>query len=373
MTQSKEFIARLQDGQFTRRQALKALGAMGFAVGAVPLGMRSALAADNATYFTWGGYDDDGMFAPYIAQHGGPPNYVTFGDAEEGFTKMKAGFVVDVTHPCSNDIPRWKDSGMFQGMDKSRLSSYDDLFGALVNLPGANDSAGQWFMPFDWGATSITYRTDLVDLEGKAESWEMLFDPRYKGKIAVIDSAADTWYCMAILAGVDIGKPLTGEDIDKTNALMKKLRPQVRMFTNDMTSLQQALASGEIVMALTWNETPVALAAEGHAVRFAGPKEGALTWCCGLMMHKDAPNLDGAYDIVNAMTSRETGVYVIDYWGYGHSNSASFKMADPGVLAQLGLDKDPIAYLNAGHMGIPQSDEVETRINRDFEAIKTGF
>lgn len=262
---------------------------------------------------------------------------------------------------------------MFQGMDKGRLAHYGDLFADLVNLPGANDNAGQWFMPFDWGATSITYRTDLVDLDGKAESWEMLFDPRYKGKIAVIDSAADTWYCMAILAGVDIGKPLTGDDIDKTNALMKKLRPQVRMFTNDMTSLQQAMASGEIVMAITWNETPVALAGEGHAVRFAGPKEGALTWCCGLMMHKDAPNLDGAYDIVNAMTSRETGVYVIDWWGYGHSNAAAFKVADPGILAQLGLDKDPIAYLNAGHMGVPQSDDVETRINRDFEAIKTGF
>ena len=92
-----------------------------------------------------------------------------------------------------------------------------------------------------------------------------------------------------------------------------------------------------------------------------------------MMMHKDAPNLDGAYDIVNAMTSRETGVYIIDWWGYGHSNSESFKMADPGVLAQLGLDKDPIAYLNSGHMGIPQSDETETRINRDFEAVKTGF
>ena len=232
---SNEFIARLRDGQYTRREALKTLGAMGFALSAMPLGIRSATAADNATYFTWGGYDDDGMFAPYIAKHGGPPNYVTFGDAEEGFTKMKAGFVVDITHPCSNDIPRWKDSGMFQAMDKGRLEHYGDLFGALVNLQGASDGAGQWFMPFDWGATSITYRTDLVDLHGKEESWEMLFDPRYKGRIAVIDSAADTWYCLAILAGVDIGKPLTGADIDKTNALMKKLRPQVRMFTNDMT------------------------------------------------------------------------------------------------------------------------------------------
>lgn len=52
MKHSSELIARLRDGQLTRAQALKALGAMGFAVGAIPLGLRSAIAADNATYFT---------------------------------------------------------------------------------------------------------------------------------------------------------------------------------------------------------------------------------------------------------------------------------------------------------------------------------
>ncbi|HIE75446.1 MAG TPA: hypothetical protein EYP93_04440, partial [Gammaproteobacteria bacterium] len=71
MKKSNEFIARLRDGQYTRRQALKALSAMGFAIGAMPLAVRSATAADNATYFTWGGYDDDGMFGPYIAKNGG--------------------------------------------------------------------------------------------------------------------------------------------------------------------------------------------------------------------------------------------------------------------------------------------------------------
>jgi hypothetical protein len=35
---------------------------------------------------------------------------------------MKAGFIVDVTHPCPNDIPRLKSSGMFQGMDIGRLT-----------------------------------------------------------------------------------------------------------------------------------------------------------------------------------------------------------------------------------------------------------
>ncbi|GIS88671.1 MAG: hypothetical protein CM1200mP18_13810 [Gammaproteobacteria bacterium] len=87
---------------------------MGFAVSAMPLGIRSAVAADNATYFTWGGYDDDGMFAPYIAKHGGPPNYVTFGDAEEGFTKMKAALLSILRIPALTTFPDGKTRACFR-------------------------------------------------------------------------------------------------------------------------------------------------------------------------------------------------------------------------------------------------------------------
>ena len=66
MKKSKEFIARLRDGQYTRRQALKALSAMGFAIGAMRLAVRSAIAADNATYFTWGGMTMTGCLCPIL-------------------------------------------------------------------------------------------------------------------------------------------------------------------------------------------------------------------------------------------------------------------------------------------------------------------
>ncbi len=364
---------QLLNKQFSRRDMLKTMSSAGLVLATVPIINKSAFAAtEQATYFTWGGYDDEGLFAPYIEKHGAAPNFATYGDAEEGFTKVKAGYVVDIMHPCSNDIPRWRESGVFQPIDTNRLSNFGSVFPRLAGLNGANDG-GQWFVPFEWGATSITYRTDLVEPPADGESWNMLFDEKYKGKIAVIDSAADTWYCMAILAGVDIGQTIPEEGVEKTNDLMKKLRPQVRMFTNDMTSLAQSMASGEVVMAITWNETPVTLAAEGHPVKFASPKEGSLTWCCGLMMHKEAPNPDLAYDILDSMLDPATGKYVIEAYGYGHSNAESFALVDSEVLANLGLDKDPTQYITDGKFQQAQSDEFETRINRDFEAIKTGF
>ncbi|KAA3623910.1 MAG: extracellular solute-binding protein [Proteobacteria bacterium] len=367
-------LAALRGNAVSRRDAMKALGAMGITVAALPGAAGRALAqSERGTYFTWGGYDDEGLFQPFIAKHGEAPNFVTYGDAEEGFTKMKAGFVVDVVHPCANDVPRWKNSGMFRAIDTTKLSNFPGVFDKLATLPGARDDSGQWFVPFEWGATSITYRTDLVDLEGEPESWNMLFDERFKGKVAVIDSAADTWWCIAILAGVDITKPLTDEGIEKTSELMRKLHPQIRIYTNDMTSLAQSIASGEVAMAITWNEVPVQLAGEGVPVKFAAPSEGALTWTCGVMMHKDAPNPDEAHDIIDSMLAPETGKYVIEEYGYGHSNAKSFDLVDKETLANLGLDVDPTDYVNAGKFISPQTDEVETRLNRDFEAIKTGF
>ncbi|GJL82954.1 MAG: spermidine/putrescine ABC transporter [marine bacterium B5-7] len=369
-----DMIAALRGGTVTRREAVKALSAMGLTMATLPgIAGRAMAQSERGTYFTWGGYDDTGLFPTYIAKHGAPPNFVTYGDAEEGFTKMKAGYVVDVVHPCSNDIPRWKESGLFQPIDTSKLSNFPDVFERLATLPGARDDAGQWYVPFEWGATSITYRTDLVGSDPGGESWNMLFDEQYKGKIAVIDSAADTWWCMAILAGVDISKPLTPENIEKTTELMRRLHPQIRMYTNDMTSLAQSLASGEVVMAITWNEVPVQLTGEGVPVKFAAPKEGALTWNCGLMMHKDAPNPDDAHDIIDAMLSVETGKYCIEEYGYGHSNAKSFDQVDAETLASLGLDVNPTDYIDAGNFIYPQTDEVETQMNRDFESVKTGF
>lgn len=59
--------------------------------------------------------------------------------------------------------------------------------------------------------------------------------------------------------------------------------------------------------------------------------------------------------------------------GKGHSNSKAFELVDGAVLASLGLERDPTSYLDTGIFGIPQSEEVEQRINRDFEETKAGF
>ncbi len=366
---------RLASGPVSRRRFQQILGAAGVSLVMTPVMPRMAAAAakDQATFFTWGGYDDPAAFGPYIAKHGEPPNFATYGGAEEGLTKMRAGYVVDVSHPCNADIGRWVATGLFQTVDTSKLSNWPDIMRPLWDFEGNVADGKPYMVPWDWGQTSVTYRTDLFDLQGQEESWGMLWDERYKGRIGMLASAGDAWWCAAIYAGVDFAEMATDENIQKVAEVMRKQRPLVRVYTDDETTLEQALASGELVAAMTWNSSAVALKSQGVPVKFAEPKEGALTWVCGPVIHKDAPNIDKAHDVIDAMLSVESGRWLISENGYGHSNRKSFDQFSDEELANLGLSRNPSDVLDAGKFMIPQSQEFETATNKEFEEIMAGF
>lgn len=372
---AKEMVECFLAGDMSRRRFTQLLGAAGISLVAQPVlsGRARAKAEDQATYFTWGGYDVPDICKPYVDKYGEPPNFATFGGSEEALTKMRAGYVVDVSHPCNQAIPRWIASGLFQSLDTSRLSNWPNIMPVLINLPGNVVDGRPYMAPCDWGQTSITYRTDLVDLQGQEESWGMLWDERYKGRLGELASAADAWWCGAIYAGVDFNELATEENFKKVADLMRKQRPLIRTYTDDTTTLEQALASGELVAAMTWNSSAVTLQKQGVKVKFAHPKEGALTWVCGPMMMKKAPKPDRAYDLIDAMLSPETGKWLIGDNGYGHSNIKSFDFFSDEKLASLGLSRNPLDILNAGKFQVPQTQEFETKMNDAFEKIKAGF
>jgi spermidine/putrescine transport system substrate-binding protein len=368
-------IDQLKSGAVSRRQFNRILAAAGVGLAVTPMVSRRALAAaaDQATYFTWGGYDIPEMFAPYIAKHGEPPNFSSFGGTEEALTKLLGGYVADVVHPCNSSLPRWMATGLFQAIDTDKLSNWGDLVPALTNIDGAVVDGKHYFAPMDWGQTSITYRTDLIDWQGQEESWGILWDERYKGQLGVIASAGDTWWCAAIYGGVDFKNMSSDDNFKKVSDLLRQQRPLIRLYTDDMTTLEQALASGELVAAMTWNSSPVELKKADVPVKFATPKEGALTWVCGAMIHKDAKDLELAHDIVDSLLSVETGHFLINDYGYGHSNIKSFDTVSDERLAELGLTRDPSKVLDAGKYQVPQPEAFTAKMNDEFEEIKAGF
>ncbi len=326
---------------------------------------------EQAFYFTWGGYDIPELFVEYREKHGVNPDWAPYDSADGGLTKVRAGYVVDVMHPCNGNIPRWVEGGQLLPLDTAKLSHWDDVMPAMKKI--GNVDGKHYSTPCEWGQTSITYRTDLVDFPDGEESWSVLWDERYRGKIGMIGNEGDSWWCAAIYAGVPFEEMHTEENIKKVEDLLHKQLPLVREYSDDMTTVWQALASGELVAAMTWNDAAVSLKADGVPVAFASPKEGALTWVCGAAIYVDAPRVDKAHDVANSLLSPETGRFMIEEFGYGHSSVKAFDLVSEEKLAAMGLSRDPEKILGSGKYQIPKSDEFAARIATTFSEIKAGF
>ena len=374
--EGNEFLDKLASGKIRRRDFNKILAGAGLSLISIPLISRSGKAAveDHPLIFTWAGYEEDGFIQNYIDKHGEPPNYTFFGDEEEAFAKLRAGFKPDITMPCSYKIPQWRDAGLLAPIDTSRLSNWPDIIEAVKNVPGIVVNGQRHWVCVDWAQTSITYRTDLVEIE--EESWGLLWDERYAGRLSMIDSLIDGVMVAAIYGGAKDPYDMTAEEVQRTKELLQEQLPLLRFYSNDMTTVQQALASGEIVAGVTWNDSALWLQEDGVPVKFMNPKEGAMTWTCGISLQADADpsKIDRAYDLIDAMLSPEAGVYEIMEWGYGHANKKAFEMVDEADLRKRGLPTDPDkigAFLASGSFQAPIQNEPELQMM--FEEVKAGL
>jgi spermidine/putrescine transport system substrate-binding protein len=364
-----ELRDRMADGSLSRRQVSKLLAAAGLAMVTVPLAGGRSRAAGDLSFFTWTGYDDPGFFPKYVEKHGGPPDLPVFADEQEALTKLRSGFVVDVAHPCSGRIAIWRKADVVEPIDTSRLSNWGDVFSSLTSINGANADGQQWFVPVDWGNTSVLYRTDLVDIQ--EESWTLLWDQRYAGKLSIGEDITDTAVITSLLIGAKDPYNMTDEEIAKVQAKLIEQKPLLRFYWSDNSAMEQALASGEIVASSAWNSSALTLQNQGVPVKYAVPKEGILSWCCGLVLVKGGENRDNAYDLLDAMIAPDAGKWLIEQQGYGHSNKKSFELVSEADLTARGLPKDPAAMLASALFGREQQRLAD--LQTMFEAVKAAI
>jgi spermidine/putrescine transport system substrate-binding protein len=378
--QSKQDVLRFVDdmkcGRLTRRDFHRGLASVGLAAITLPLLPRRALAAEHPTVYTWGGYEVPEMHKQYIDKHGASPEFSLWGDEEEAEAKMRAGFHPDVGMPCSYKVKKWNDLGFLKPIDTSRLSHWPDVIEVLKTVPDTFIGDNRLMVTAWWGLTSVTFRTDLAPeyVPEDKHSWGILWDPKYAGKLSMIDSLIDGVMVAAIYSGAKDPFNMTPDEVEKVRKLMQEQRPLLRFYTNDVTTWEQALASGEIVAAASWNNTPTNLSKQDLPVMFMKPKEGAMTWTCGLVLFSFVtPEMEAlAYDLIDAYLAPSTGEYWIMEFGMGHSNIKSFEKIPAEELTKRGLPPGDIPGYIAG--GIFQATiQNEPELQAMFDEVKAGL
>ena len=327
-------------------------------------------ASGPATLFQWQDYVAPAFYADYEKTYGEKPATTIFADEDEALSKMRAGFKSDVIGPCLYSLPRWKEAGLLQPIDTSKLKNWNKLPAALRELPGISAGPGKvWFVPHYWGNTSLTIRTDLAPEYAKSQSWDILFDPKYKGRVSVLDGADDVVPFVAHMIGVD-AYHMDEADWVKVQAKLREMVPQLRFVSADNTALAQGLASGEIVAAMSWRTTFASLNREHKPVAYLNPPGGIFTYVCGLVMHKDPSNEEKALALIDAGLADAAAVYMITTIGDEPANIEAMKTVPDSVFQTLGVPRDLETFLKSGIFQQPLPNK--EKIVASWTEIKAG-
>ena len=251
-------------------------------------------------------------------------------------TKAKAGDQADIFHFYTGYQQQWVDEGLVQPIDTSKLTNWDKVPDSFKQIGQVNGK--QYFLPWDWGFTSILYRTDKVP--GGIDSWSALFDPKYKGHISMWDDGPGAVQADAYVHGWEETK-ITPDQLATIKSDWTAQKQLNLLYWAGEPELQQAMASGDVWVAYAWQGSYATLLSQGVPVAYANPKEGRNSWVGLYGIRKDTPNYDLALKFLDAKLGLATGNNVVNEFYYGDSNQDVMKgITDPTLIKAFSLD-DP--------------------------------
>ena len=330
-----------------------------------------AHAADpDLIVFDWAGFEEQPLIEGYVAKHGQMPTYAFFGDDDEAFQKVASGFKADVVHPCSQMVSKYRDAGLIEPWDVSRIPKFGEIAPRLLNSSIFKDDSGVWYIPTDYAYTAVAYNTAEVPAEDIA-SLQVFHNPKYAGRMSLPDNTDDVWALALLATGVTDWTNVTDDQFAAAAAWLRTAHENVRTYWADPSELAQLMATGEVLVAWSWNDSIALMREEGFSVGFQRQAaEGASSWFCGYVNIKDAPGSDDkAYDFINAWLDHGSAKGLLDNFGYAHSNDAA--MATISQEELVAADVNPIDTTLLAQTPIDQG--MRDRMLEEFEKIKAGF
>ena len=289
---------KMPDSSITRRGFLgtAAAGATAAALPYVPFAARAA--EDEIVLFSWESYDEDPWLEEWSKSTGVRVNVTRFGSIDELFAKARTGAVVpDLMIIDTSEFSHFRQQDLIVPMDIAKVPNAKNISPA-INFDKTNVLDGKLYaVPYNWGPNPMMYRADHVT-EGR-DTWMTMWDPKYAGRVGVLDDAYSTFELLGIVCGAKDPYNLTDADFDKCADLLRRLRPQVKTLLKGANDTESLFTSGDLDVGFCQAVTSVENARKaGRDVRYSIPKEGAPSWMDNAVITRkgDRPIV---YDFIN--------------------------------------------------------------------------
>jgi spermidine/putrescine-binding protein len=295
----------------------------------------------------WEGYADPSFVQAFEEQHHCKVSASYMGSSDELVAKLRGGSAgnYDIISPSSDVATSIATANLAAPLDLSKIPSYVQLSPQLTSLPLVHVNGQIYGVPFMWGPDPIIY--DTTAFAKPPDSWSIIWDPKYKGKISVWDDLS-TVYMAAQVLGFDKPDPsqlynLTDDQLEAVKKKLLELKPNIRKMWATGGELTNLFENHEIVIAMGWPLNTADLKKANFPVGETIPKENTTGWIDHLMITAGSENKDLAYKFLEYMVEAKTQKLVTDKTHYVPANPQAGQFMTPDEVKTLHLD-DVDAY-----------------------------
>ena len=195
------------------------------------------------------------------------------------------------------------------------------------------DPTGEYSVPYSWGTVGIIYNKTMV--KETVDSWDILWDERYKGNILMFDNSRDAFGIALKKLGYS-QNTTDAKKLEEAAAALKEQKPLVQAYVMDQ--IFDKMGNGEAALAPYYAGDAITMMDENSDLGYAVPKEGTNRFVDAMVIPKGAPNKDNAEKFINFICETDVAKEIVEYIGYSTPHQEAYEQLDDEIKS------NPIAY-----------------------------
>jgi spermidine/putrescine transport system permease protein len=321
---------RLERGGGSRQAALPM--ALGLAVLGAPflLGRSGGGGEKVLNLYIWSNYIAPETIAKFERRHGVRVNVDLYDTNEALLAKVQSGNVdYDVLCPSNYPIQILLHQGLLRPLDHTALPHLANLDPRFLDRD--YDPGNRYSVPYFWGTCGIGYNRRRV---GRVDSWEALWDPRYRGRILMLDDSRETLGTALKLLGhgVNARDPAV---LAAAQRLLIEQKPLVKAY--DAANFHDVLLSGDVWLAQGWNGQFAKVMAADPDIEYVVPKEGSSLFIDSLVIPASAPHPELAHAFLDFTMEAEIAAEICRTMHYSTPNRAAVPLLPADIRGNAAI------------------------------------
>jgi spermidine/putrescine transport system substrate-binding protein len=320
-----QLVETFEAGRLSRRDFIKKSTAFGLSMaGALAIADRFFLRSREAfaaqvdrsklskelNIYNWSDYIAEDTIPNFEKEFGVKVNYDTYEDNEAMLAKLQSGATgYDIVVPTGYMVEIMLKQGLLAPIDHGNIPNLKGVSERFQDPP--YDPGRKYTVPWQWGTTGFAYNSKQVT--GDVDSWKLLWDPQYKGKITLLDDMRSAISVPLKMMGFSLNSTSENELMEAKNKLMEQ-KPLLKAFIS--APVKSLLISGEVWLSQLWVGDTLMAADENEDIQYCIPKEGCEIWDDNLAIPKTAPHKYTAEVWMNYCLQPKVAAAISDFVHY---------------------------------------------------------